>query len=135
MGQGVPEAIRRCPDVVRTRAPARGEWELYRGSGVLALAGLMVAALLFSFAYLLTVERAMMRFRSLRPQYCSIYDPYFWWHERYWKLLTPFVGMFGRGEKGRPVMVPPPSPGARQARLPTDCSYPVNYVPGSCCRS
>jgi non-ribosomal peptide synthetase-like protein len=73
---------------------AMAAWELYRGNGVLALAGLTVTTLLFSFAYLLTVERAMMRFRPLRPQYCSIYDPYFWWHERYWKLLTPFVGMF-----------------------------------------
>ena len=73
---------------------AMGAWELYRGSSVLVLSGLMVAALLFSFGYLLTVERATTRFRSLRPQYCSIYDPYFWWHERYWKLLTPFVGMF-----------------------------------------
>lgn len=74
---------------------AMGAWELYRGNSVLALAGLMVAALLFSFGYLLTVERATTRFRSLRPQYCSIYDPYFWCtSERYWKLLTPFVGMF-----------------------------------------
>ena len=73
---------------------AMGAWELYRGNSVLALAGLVVVALVFSFGYLLTVERATMRFSSLRPQYCSIYDPYFWWHERYWKLLTPFVGMF-----------------------------------------
>ncbi|HUN34845.1 MAG TPA: Pls/PosA family non-ribosomal peptide synthetase [Trebonia sp.] len=69
-------------------------WEFFRGSGALALAGLTVATLLFSFAYLLIVERATMRFKPLRPQYCSIYDPYFWWHERYWKLLTPFVGLF-----------------------------------------
>ena len=34
-----------------------------------------------------------MRFGSLRPQYCSIYDPCFWWHERYWKLLAPLPGM------------------------------------------
>jgi non-ribosomal peptide synthetase-like protein len=73
---------------------AMAAWEFYRGSGVLALSGLMIATVLFSFAYLLTVERAVMRFRPLRPQYCSIYDPYFWWHERYWKLLAPFVGMF-----------------------------------------
>jgi non-ribosomal peptide synthetase-like protein len=73
---------------------AMGAWEMFRGNGALALVGLLVATLLVSFAYLLTVERATMRFRSLRPQFCSIYDPYFWWHERYWKLLTPFVGMF-----------------------------------------
>jgi non-ribosomal peptide synthetase-like protein len=58
------------------------------------LAGLTVATLLFSLAYFITVERALLRFGSLRPRYCSIYDPYFWWHERYWKLMAPLVGMF-----------------------------------------
>ena len=72
---------------------AMAAWELYRGNGVLALAGLTVATLLFSLAYFITVERALMRFRSLRPQYCSIYDPYFWWHERYWKFMAPLIGM------------------------------------------
>ena len=33
-------------------------WELYRGSPVLALAGMAVATLLFSLAYFITVERA-----------------------------------------------------------------------------
>ncbi len=66
----------------------------YRGDSVLALSGLIMTTLLFSLAYFITVERALMRFRSLRPQYCSIYDPYFWWHERYWKLMTPLIGMF-----------------------------------------
>ncbi len=73
---------------------AMAAWGLYRGHGVLVLAGLTVATLVFSLAYFITVERAMMRFRSLRPQYCSIYDPYFWWHERYWKLMTPLIGIF-----------------------------------------
>jgi non-ribosomal peptide synthetase-like protein len=74
-------------------------WELYRGNQVLVLAGLSVASLLFTLAYGILIERAMMRFRPLRPQYCSIYDPYFWWHERYWKLLAPLVGLFN----GTPV--------------------------------
>ncbi len=73
---------------------AMAAWEFYRDNRVLVIAGLIVAMLLFSFAYFITVERALMRFGSLRPRYCSIYDPYFWWHERYWKLLTPLVGMF-----------------------------------------
>ena len=62
---------------------AMAAWELYRGNGVLVLAGLTVATLIFSLAYFITVERALMRFRTLQPRYCSIYDPYFWWHERY----------------------------------------------------
>jgi len=72
---------------------AMGAWELYRGNQVLALAGLILLTLVVSLAYFITVERALMRFGSLRPRYCSIYDPYFWWHERYWKLLAPLLGM------------------------------------------
>jgi non-ribosomal peptide synthetase-like protein len=72
---------------------AMATWALYRGNPVLVLAGLTPVILVFSLAYFITVERALMRFGSLRPQYCSIYDPYFWWHERYWKLLAPLLGM------------------------------------------
>ena len=40
------------------------------------------------------VERLVMGFRRLKPQYCSIYDPYFGHHERLWKMLAtpPFNG-------------------------------------------
>jgi non-ribosomal peptide synthetase-like protein len=55
-------------------------------------------------AYSVLVERAATSFGSLRPRYCSIYDRYFWWHERLWKLSfqpgilngTPFKGMIWR---------------------------------------
>ena len=73
---------------------AMAAWDLYRGNAVLVLTGLTVAALLFSLAYFITVERVLLRFGSLRPRYCSIYDPYFWWHERYWKLMAPLAGLF-----------------------------------------
>jgi non-ribosomal peptide synthetase-like protein len=43
----------------------------------------------FGVGYAALVERAFTRFRSLRPRLCSIYDPYFWWHERLWKLGAP----------------------------------------------
>jgi len=72
---------------------AMAAWELYRGNPVLVLAGLAVTTLLFSLAYFIVIERALLRFGSLRPRYCSIYDPYFWWHERYWKLLAPLPGV------------------------------------------
>src|SRR5690606_9528851 len=52
-------------------------------------------------------ERAAIGFGRLQPQYCSIYDRYFWRHERYWKLMandmlpplygTPFVSLAWRG--------------------------------------
>jgi non-ribosomal peptide synthetase-like protein len=57
------------------------------------------------FLWVIT-EHLVTRFRRLRPQYCSIYDPYFWRHERYWKVNwsdfygllngTPFKGMLWR---------------------------------------
>jgi non-ribosomal peptide synthetase-like protein len=71
---------------------------LYRwGNWAQTAAGLtatILALLLFSLAYFVLVERASRGWRPLSPQYCSIYDPYFWWHERYWKLLTPQVAIF-----------------------------------------
>ena len=71
-----------------------GALELSRGNPVIVLAGLAVATLLFNLALFVTVERALLRFGSLRPRYCPVDDPYFRWHERYWKLLAPLIGMF-----------------------------------------
>ena len=36
--------------------------------------------------YHVLVDRASTLFQPLRPQECSILDPYFWYHERFWKL-------------------------------------------------
>jgi non-ribosomal peptide synthetase-like protein len=69
-------------------------WDLYLGHGALVLAALTVATEVFTLAYFIAVERVLLRFGSLRPQFCSIYDPYFWWHERYWKLLAPVGHVF-----------------------------------------
>ncbi|TDD79762.1 Pls/PosA family non-ribosomal peptide synthetase [Actinomadura rubrisoli] len=54
----------------------------------------VLSTLLFGVGYGVLVERVLLRFRSLRPRMCSIYDPYFWWHERLWKLggRAPFNG-------------------------------------------
>jgi len=68
---------------------ALAAWEFLSGSEVLVTAGLAVVTLLFGLGYSIFIERALLRFGSLRPRYCSIYDPYFWWHERYWKLMAP----------------------------------------------
>ena len=63
--------------------------DFYRLAGPEAVAAELVAATVFTAAYFVLVERAADRFRALRPRYCSIYDRYFWWHERYWKLVIP----------------------------------------------
>nr|WP_062401980.1 hypothetical protein [Pseudonocardia sp. AL041005-10] len=55
-------------------------------AGPLAIAGGALAGGLADLALTVLVERAVTGFRRLRPQHCSIYDRYFWWHERFWKL-------------------------------------------------
>ncbi|MDR7082903.1 non-ribosomal peptide synthetase-like protein [Arthrobacter ginsengisoli] len=71
--------------------------------GVLAVSATMLGLILFRILFMALVERSVMGFRRLKPQFCSIYDPYFWRHERLWKLLggpafngTPFKPMFWR---------------------------------------
>jgi non-ribosomal peptide synthetase-like protein len=66
---------------------------LYHSVGVSAIALAIVVGLLLSVVYFTLVERATTAFQALRPQYCSIYEPYFWWHERYWKLSTQPPGI------------------------------------------
>jgi non-ribosomal peptide synthetase-like protein len=52
----------------------------------------LVFPVLWALVYRALCERLVTRFRSLRPQFCSVYDPYYWWHERYWKfIMTPTV--------------------------------------------
>lgn len=73
-------------------------------AGELAVASLLL--MLASTLYVVAVERAACGFGYLTPRYCSIYDRYFWGHERYWKLLvsahltllsgTPFKGLLWR---------------------------------------
>ena len=56
----------------------------------------MVLAPFVSTGYRVLVERASTLFQALRPQECSIHDPYFWYHERFWKLgvLSNHLTMF-----------------------------------------
>lgn len=56
--------------------------------GVQAIAGGILLAGVFTFGYSVLIERLSTGFQALCPQFCSIYEPYFWWHERYWKLST-----------------------------------------------
>ncbi|MGH3979954.1 MAG: Pls/PosA family non-ribosomal peptide synthetase [Pseudonocardiaceae bacterium] len=82
-------------------AGAAADLHYLLGAPVIAASLILIVA--FSVAYTVLVERAVARFRPLRPQLCSIYDPYFWWHERLWKLLatplfngTPFKNVVWR---------------------------------------
>jgi non-ribosomal peptide synthetase-like protein len=62
---------------------------LYRRVGVEAVAMEVLLAPLVTMAYFILIERGVARFQALRPRFCSIYHPDFWWHERYWKCLLP----------------------------------------------
>ena len=46
----------------------------------------VVAVAVVNTVYSALLERAALGFRRLRPQFCSIYDHYFWTHERLWKV-------------------------------------------------
>lgn len=60
--------------------------DLYNRFGVEAVAAEVLLAMAFSMVYFALLERLVSRFRRLEPRVCSIYDPYFWWHERFWKF-------------------------------------------------
>src|SRR5438876_657055 len=66
--------------------PCLAGFALYGVAAHLATAGLLAVSLLVSPLYYALVERCVAGFRSLRPTYCSIYDPHFWLHERLWKV-------------------------------------------------
>jgi non-ribosomal peptide synthetase-like protein len=61
---------------------------LYDAVGVWMFVVALVLTPFVSTGYHVLVDRASTLFRGLQPQECSIYDPYFWYHERYWKLMT-----------------------------------------------
>ena len=67
----------------------------YDRFGVLALFAATVAATGCMIAFHLLLERLSLSFRRLEPKLASIYDPYFWFHERHWKLSeSPITAMF-----------------------------------------
>ncbi|MEW2492902.1 Pls/PosA family non-ribosomal peptide synthetase [Streptomyces nodosus] len=67
---------------------------LYGAVGHLVIAGYLVITVGFTALYYVLVERCVASFRRLRPQLCSIYDPYFWWHERLWKVPDHYLNVF-----------------------------------------
>ncbi|MCG2623158.1 phosphopantetheine-binding protein [Arthrobacter sp. I2-34] len=81
--------------------------ELSDQFGFLAISASFVVMLVLGVLVPIGIQHLATGFRRLRPQLCSIYNPYFWWHERYWKLQaqsryaallngTPFKALFWR---------------------------------------
>src|SRR5438874_13011153 len=61
-------------------------FELYGAYANVPMAALLALSLFISALYFALVERCIAGFGSLRTTICSIYDPYFWLHERLWKM-------------------------------------------------
>jgi non-ribosomal peptide synthetase-like protein len=69
--------------------------DYYFRFGVLAVGVGAVASLVFTIGFHVLLERAATSFRAMSPHICSIYDPYFWSHERFWKLSAgTYLAMF-----------------------------------------
>src|SRR5437588_9169776 len=67
----------------------------YDHFGVFALFAATTAITAAYLAFFIAIERASLRFKRLQPKNASIYDPYFWFHERHWKLSeSPITGLF-----------------------------------------
>jgi non-ribosomal peptide synthetase-like protein len=95
----------------------------YDRFGVFAL---LAATLAISAGYIfmyLTMERASLLFKRLQPQIVSIYDPYFWFHERHWKLSeSPITALFP-GTPFRPMLYR--AMGMKVGRRVFDCSRTI----------
>lgn len=58
----------------------------FHAFGPLYLTILATATMTVLTFFYIFIDRASLLFRRLQPQYCSIYDDYFWKHERFWKI-------------------------------------------------
>lgn len=67
---------------------AFGATTLYPSLGVSVFALASVLTLLFTVVYFALIERAATGFKAQEPLYCSIYEPSFWRHERFWKMAS-----------------------------------------------
>ncbi len=67
---------------------ALGATTLYPSLGASAYALAMVLTLPFTVVYFALIERATTGFKNQKPLYCSIYEPSFWQHERFWKMAS-----------------------------------------------
>lgn len=67
----------------------------YSTYGLAVFIAAAIFGLFFTIGYFVLLERSSTGFKKLKPQFCSIYDDYYWKHEYYWKLTeTPLVKLF-----------------------------------------
>ena len=85
-------------------------WGVWKMLDTVALSGLaksavitslMIASVLFIIFYSIIFEKVALKFKQIKPLYCSLYDQAFWEHERFWKLsATGATGIFS----GTPII-------------------------------
>lgn len=78
--------------------------DLYFEWGATALFAATVVTSIFAVVYYALLERASLGFGRLQPRIATIYDPYFWSHERHWKLSDSPVTRLFPGTPFRPVI-------------------------------
>ena len=71
---------------------------------VVALMLAMITTFIWSIMFSVAVERASLAFKPLVPRFCSIYDPHFWNHERFWKLCVRTVIQVFNGTPYKPMI-------------------------------
>ena len=117
----------------------------YDRFGVFALFAATVAITAAYIAFFVLLERASLRFKRLEPKLASIYDPYFWFHERHWKLSeSPITGLFSgtpfrtvmfraHRHEGRPPRCSTAAARSPSARSPKSATTPTS-TKAACCR-
>lgn len=73
--------------------------------GAFALLVAMMLTIVLPVLYYALIERASTMFRRLEPRVATIYDPYFWFHERHWKLADTPVMAILTGTPFRPMIL------------------------------
>ncbi|GAA3682943.1 non-ribosomal peptide synthetase [Arthrobacter ginkgonis] len=72
-----------------------GAWAVMAAAAVLLCYAIAVAAL---------VERMSLGFKPMVPMFCSIYQPQFWRHERFWKLSAEGLVQLFNGTPFKPLI-------------------------------
>ena len=69
----------------------------YHRVGIVALWLFAAAFVLLAILYFAVIERATLGFRRLQPRFASIYDEYYWFHERHWKFCDLWFQLLFKG--------------------------------------
>ncbi|GAA1010262.1 Pls/PosA family non-ribosomal peptide synthetase [Streptomyces thermogriseus] len=84
---------------------ALGAKTLYPALGVPVITAALVLSLVLSVCYFALLERAAAGFKAQKPLNCSIYDPSFWRHERFWKMASAEPAPFFDGTPFKNVVL------------------------------